>query len=58
MRTRTARTWAVLTGLAAACWATADGSGLALAGAGMLCVALALAVMCLDSQRKRGGTRR
>jgi hypothetical protein len=58
MTARTARLWIVLAGAAAVAAATLDGSETALAAGGMLCLALALAVMALDSQRKRRKTRR
>jgi hypothetical protein len=58
MTARTARWWAVLVALVTVVTATVAGTGLALVAGGMICVGLALAVMALDSQRKRGRTRR
>lgn len=58
MTARTARWWIVLAGLAVVVAVTLDGSETALAAGGMLCLALAVAVTALDSQRKRRGTRR
>jgi hypothetical protein len=58
MTARTARWWIVLGALAVVLAATLDGSPLALAAGGLLCVALCLAVVALDSQRKYRRTRR
>lgn len=55
---RTARCWAVLAALAAVVAATLQGSALAEGLAGLACAAVAVTLVRLDSQRKRGGARR
>lgn len=58
MTARTARWWIVLAGLTVVAVSTVAGTGYALMAGGMLCIALAVAATALDSQRKRGKTRR
>ena len=58
MTARTARWWIVLAGIAVVAAAALSGSTLALAAGGMFCLACATALVALDSQRKRGRTRR
>jgi hypothetical protein len=58
MTARTARLWAVLAALGAVTAAALDGTALASAAAGALCVLLAGFLVSLDGLRKRGRTRR
>lgn len=58
MDTRSLRRLALLAGLVVVFWAAFQDSALALTGGGLLCIALGLAVMRLDSQRKRRRPRR
>lgn len=58
MDTRSLRRLALLAGVVVVFWAVLQGSALALAGGGLLCIALSLAVMRLDSQRKGSRSRR